>query len=375
MAAEAAGIRVVTTRSGIVLSRTGGALGRLLPLVRLGRRRPARARAAVVELDHPGGRGPRHAVPAARRRGDRPGQPDRAAAGAPGRAGQRPGPGGPPARASCRRPRSRCGSCSGEMADEMILASQRVLPGTAGPGRLRLHPRRRRRRGVLGHARRLSLSRSAATRQPGRTGQLERAPSVGPARAVGHDGAGPVDHVVRRGAVGDVERGALRAAGRRARRSARSAGAARGSAGPRHAAGPGWLVRRARRSTRARRSAPGPDRRGGRRPRTARRVSGGDDAPSQAATGRRCRRRLPVGAGLRARRRPARRPDAPGRRGRAADAGGPDAGPRAGDRQPGPSLDRSRTGAGDHEPATATRHSRGGRWRRLGGRHDRGSGG
>ncbi len=30
------GIRVVTTRSGIVLSRRGGALGRLLPLVRLG---------------------------------------------------------------------------------------------------------------------------------------------------------------------------------------------------------------------------------------------------------------------------------------------------------------------------------------------------
>ncbi len=36
MAAEAAGIRVVTTRSGVVLSRTGGALGRLLPLVKLG---------------------------------------------------------------------------------------------------------------------------------------------------------------------------------------------------------------------------------------------------------------------------------------------------------------------------------------------------
>jgi hypothetical protein len=36
MAAEELGIRVVTTRSGIVLSRHGGALGRLLPLVRLG---------------------------------------------------------------------------------------------------------------------------------------------------------------------------------------------------------------------------------------------------------------------------------------------------------------------------------------------------
>jgi uncharacterized protein len=36
MAIEAAGIRAVTTRSGIVLSRHGGALGRLLPLIRLG---------------------------------------------------------------------------------------------------------------------------------------------------------------------------------------------------------------------------------------------------------------------------------------------------------------------------------------------------
>lgn len=31
-----AGVRVVTTRTGIVLSRTGGAMGRLLPLIRLG---------------------------------------------------------------------------------------------------------------------------------------------------------------------------------------------------------------------------------------------------------------------------------------------------------------------------------------------------
>jgi uncharacterized protein (TIGR01777 family) len=36
MGAEDAGIRVVTARSGIVVSRTGGALGRLLPLVKIG---------------------------------------------------------------------------------------------------------------------------------------------------------------------------------------------------------------------------------------------------------------------------------------------------------------------------------------------------
>ncbi len=36
MAAEPAGIRVVTARSGIVMARKGGALGRLLPLVRIG---------------------------------------------------------------------------------------------------------------------------------------------------------------------------------------------------------------------------------------------------------------------------------------------------------------------------------------------------
>jgi uncharacterized protein len=36
MAIEAAGIRAVTTRTGVVLSRHGGALGRLLPLIRLG---------------------------------------------------------------------------------------------------------------------------------------------------------------------------------------------------------------------------------------------------------------------------------------------------------------------------------------------------
>ena len=36
MAIEDAGIRAVTMRSGIVLSRHGGALGRLLPLIRLG---------------------------------------------------------------------------------------------------------------------------------------------------------------------------------------------------------------------------------------------------------------------------------------------------------------------------------------------------
>jgi hypothetical protein len=36
MAVEDAGVRAVTIRSGIVLSRSGGALGRLLPLIRLG---------------------------------------------------------------------------------------------------------------------------------------------------------------------------------------------------------------------------------------------------------------------------------------------------------------------------------------------------
>jgi uncharacterized protein len=36
MQVESAGIRAVTTRNGIVLSRSGGALGRLLPLIRLG---------------------------------------------------------------------------------------------------------------------------------------------------------------------------------------------------------------------------------------------------------------------------------------------------------------------------------------------------
>ena len=36
MQLESTGIRVVTTRNGIVLSRQGGALGRLLPLIRLG---------------------------------------------------------------------------------------------------------------------------------------------------------------------------------------------------------------------------------------------------------------------------------------------------------------------------------------------------
>ena len=55
--AEAAGIRTVHLRTGIVLSPTGGALAKQLPLFRLGVGGQDRLGPPVPELDHPGRRG------------------------------------------------------------------------------------------------------------------------------------------------------------------------------------------------------------------------------------------------------------------------------------------------------------------------------
>ena len=69
-----AGVRVVTLRTGLVLSARGGLLARLIPLYRKGSWRPARLRAAVPALDIPGGRGRRHPLPDRVRRDARRGQ-------------------------------------------------------------------------------------------------------------------------------------------------------------------------------------------------------------------------------------------------------------------------------------------------------------
>ena len=125
--ARAAGARVVHFRQGIVLSKDGGALARMLLAVPSRGRRPRRQRLAVVELDRA----------RRRRRGLRP----CARASARGRLQPR-GPGcGPKPRTSSTRwgsalhrptvfplPGFAVKLAFGEMGEEMLLGGQRALP-------------------------------------------------------------------------------------------------------------------------------------------------------------------------------------------------------------------------------------------------------
>jgi len=76
-----AGIRVVHLRFGVVLGPGAGALAKMLPLFRLGLGGPARFRAAMDELDQPGGRWFGNSVFHGHALAGRALEPDRAAAG------------------------------------------------------------------------------------------------------------------------------------------------------------------------------------------------------------------------------------------------------------------------------------------------------